>query len=150
MVRSRPAQHVIIRQWQALSLGPFLQQRLGILGLGRSRLELRRPSFLNEFPGGGEPGILVDCAYNGFAGIAKGRFPFAPTGSYLAIRHDNEFRNAKMAHGIRAGPLANKTVETRSQIALTLHPASVNQAFGDHEVQDPVTQKFEALVGQAD
>lgn len=49
-----------------------------------------------------------------------------------------------------AQALANKTVETRSQIALTLHPATVNQAFGDHEVQDPVTQKFEALVGQAD
>src|SRR5215475_628723 len=141
------ARHLhVLRQLEALALGPLLQCRLGVGGLGRRAFELGTPMGAHHITRLRVAGLQEHRPEQGLAGIGQDRLFVAATGT--------RFRFAQMQRGTKiegachlcARTAAHQAIEKSGELTFGRRGKGLAQQFGDGKTQHAVPEEFEALV----
>src|SRR5215510_2142341 len=141
------ARHLhILWQLEALALGPLLQCRLGIGGLGRRAFEFGPPMGAHHVTRLGVAGLQEHRTEQGLAGIGQDRLLVAAAGTRFRFAQMQRCTEMEGACHLCTRTAAHQAIEKTRELALGRRGVGLAQQFGDGETQHAVAEEFEALV----
>ena len=146
VIRAAAGNLDVLRQIEALALGPLLQCRLRIGNHVRQLLELRRPQRAHDIAGLIEAGFGENGTEQRLDGIGEDRFLLASAAFGLAIAQDQILAEPDPASHAGAGLPADQPIVPAGEFAFAGLGMRLVQHFSDSKAEHAVADEFEPLV----
>jgi hypothetical protein len=130
-------------------LEQFLKFAFGVLERRNDRKSADSPMELlkNEFTGGVKPAIKKNSAKKGFKGICERGGTISATVKFFASAQNEMFAQAKVASMFGEGAAIDKFGASFREGAFAERGEILVEFASQNELEDGVTEEFEALIG---